>query len=141
MHKLVLDTNTYVSGFLWEGNEAKLIREIGNVKAPCFINKEILEEIDDVLRRGKFIEVLRIADTTADEVISKIVSLSTMVIGPKLKEKVVKGDKKDDKFIECAINAKAEIIVSGDEHLLKIKEYKGIKIITTSEALKILGTN
>ena len=138
MHKLVLDTNIYISGFLWEGNEAKLIRKIENGKASAFISKEILEEIDDVLRRDKFTEVLNKAGTTADEVVSKIVSLSTIVIGPKLKENVVKEDKKDDKFIECALNAKANTIISGDEHLLKLKKYKNIEIITTSDALKLL---
>ena len=138
MHKLVLDTNTYISGFLWEGNEAKLIRKIESGKASSFVSKEILEEIDEVLRRDKFIEVLKIANTTADEILSKIVSLSTIVIGPKLEKNVVKEDKKDDKFIECALNAKANIIVSGDNHLLKLGEYKDIKIMTTSDVLKFL---
>ena len=104
MHKLVLDTNTYISGFLWEGNEAELIRKMESGKASSFISKEILEEIDEVLRRDKFVEVLKAANTTADEILSKIVSLSTIVIGPKLEENVVKKDKKDDKFIECAIH-------------------------------------
>src|SRR3989338_2532150 len=138
MHKLVLDTNTYISGFLWEGNEAKLIRKIESGKASSFISKEILEEIDGVLRRDKFVTILKVANTTADEVLSKIVSLSTIVIGPKLEENVVKEDKDDDKFLECAVNAKADIIVSGDDHLLKLKEYKNIKIMTTSDVLKLL---
>ena len=138
MHKLVLDTNTYISGFLWEGNEAELIRKIESGKAYSFISKDILGEIDEVLRRGKFVNILKAASTTTDEVLSKIVSLSTIVIGPKLEENVVKEDKKDDKFIECAFNAKAYIIISGDEHLLKLKEYKNIKIMTTSDVLKLL---
>jgi len=46
--------------------------------------------------------------------------------------------KKDDKFIECAVNAKAGIMVSGDDHLLKLKEYKSIKIMTTFDVLKLL---
>ena len=138
MHKLVLDTNSYISGFLWEGNEAELIRKIESGKASSFISKEILEEIDEVLRRDKFAIVLKVANTTADEVLYKIVSLSTIVIGPKLEENVVKEDKDDDKFIECAVNAKANIIVSGDDHLLKLKEYENIKIMTTSDALKLL---
>src|SRR3989338_1526228 len=138
MHKLVLDTNTYISGFLWEGNEAELIRKIESGKASSFISKDILEELDEVLRRGKFAAILKAANTTADEVLSKIVSLSAIIIGPKLEENVVKGDKNDDKFIECAFNAKADIIVSGDEHLLKLKEYKNIKIMATSDALELL---
>lgn len=120
------------------GNEAKLIRKIESGKASSFISKEILEEIDKVLTRDKFVEVLKVANTTADEVLSKIASLSTVIIGPKLTENVVKEDKKDDKFIECAVNVKAHIIVSGDDHLLILKEYKNIKIMTTSDVLKLL---
>lgn len=138
MRRIVLDTNSYISGFLWEGNEAELIRKIESGKASSFINREILEEIDEVLRRDKFVEILKIANTSADEVLSKIASLSIVVIGPKLEENVVKEDKKDDKFIECALNAKADIIVSGDDHLLKLKQYKSIKIMTTSDVLKLL---
>lgn len=138
MHKLVLDTNTYISGFLWEGNEAELIRKIESGKSSSFTSKEIVEEIDEVLRKDKFATVLKVANTTADEILSKITSLSTIVIGPKLGENIVKEDKDDDKLLECAVNAKANIIVSGDEHLLKLKKYKNIKIMTTSDVLKLL---
>ena len=41
-------------------------------------------------------------------------------------------------FIECAVNAKADIIVSGDDHLLKLKQYKNIKIMTTFDVFKLL---
>jgi len=53
----------------------------------------------------------------------------------------VKEDPTDNKFIECAVEAKANYIVSGDRHLLKIKKYEGIKIIKTTEILEILETN
>ena len=138
MLKLVLDTNTYISGLLWDGNEAKLIRKAESGEASSFTSKEILEEIDAVIRRGKFEKHLSLAKTTADEVLAKITNLSTIIIGPKLIENVVKEDKSDDKFIECALNAKADIIVTGDEHLLKLKEYRNIKIMTTADALKLL---
>lgn len=61
-----------------------------------------------------------------------------VVIGPKLKENIVKSDPTDDKFIECAINSSADYIVSGDKHLLNLEEYKGIKIMNAHEALKPL---
>ena len=53
----------------------------------------------------------------------------------------MKEDPTDNKFIECAVEAKANYIVSGDRHLLKIKKYEGIKIIKTTEILEILETN
>ena len=137
MLKLVFDTNTYISGFLWEGNEAELIRHIEHKKATAFISKEILEEIDRVIRRDKFAKILMNSDITPEEILAKIASISVIIIGPKLKENVVKEDKSDNKFIECALNAKADIIVSGDRHLLKIREFMGIKIMRTADALKL----
>jgi len=51
---------------------------------------------------------------------------------------VVTDDPEDDKFIECAICCNADYIVSGDRHLLNLKEYAGIKILKASEFLSIL---
>lgn len=49
------------------------------------------------------------------------------IIEPKLKFKVSEHDK-DNKFIDCAVEANADYIISGDNHLLKIKEFKDINI-------------
>ena len=137
MVKLVLDTNIFVSGFLWEGNEADLIRKIERKEAMNFITPEILLEIERVISRDKFKELLIKADITADEILQKIIYLSHIVVGPEIKENIVKADPTDDKFVECAINAKADYIVSGDKHLLNLKKYKNVRIITTSEALEL----
>ena len=138
MFKLVLDTNTLLSAFFWKGNEFELFKKIEKGKAQLFLSENIVDEIENVINRPKFKEAIRISNQTPEQIVQKIVSVSHLVIGPKLKENVVKEDKSDDKFIECALNAKADIIVSGDKHLLKIKEYKGIKIMITSDVLKLL---
>ncbi len=139
MVRLVLDTNVFLSGFLWEGNEAELIKRIERKEASNFITPEIVLEIERVLRRDKFKELLVKATMTADEIIQKILSLSHIVIGQTLKETIVKADPTDDKFIECALNSGARYIVSGDRHLLSIKEYKNIKIVTASHVLPLLS--
>lgn len=132
MLKLVLDTNIIVSAFFWEGSEAELIRKIEKNQAELFINKEILDEIEAVIKRPKFKELLDKTNQTPEQIIAKVISLSHSVIGPKLKN-IIKEDTSDDKFIECAVNAKADYIISGDKHLLKLRKYKEIKIIRTSE--------
>nr|MBA4405236.1 putative toxin-antitoxin system toxin component, PIN family [Nanoarchaeum sp.] len=137
MLKLVLDTNTLVSAFFWEGDEAKLFREIEKGRAILFISKEILQEIEKVIIRPKFIEVMNKAGLTSDQIIQKIISVSRLVIGPKLNILVCR-DKEDNKFLECAQNAKVHYIVSGDKDLLNLKRYKNIKIVTTSEILRLL---
>ena len=52
--------------------------------------------------------------------------------------KKVKEDPEDNKFIACAIEGKADYIVSGDGHLLNLKHYKGIQIVDANSFLKIL---
>lgn len=136
--KLVLDTNTIVSAFFWEGNEAELFRKIEQGNANLYITVEILNEIENVIKRPKFNEVMGKASLTPDQIMQKIVSLSHLVIGPKLNIKACR-DVKDNKFLGCAENAKADYLVSGDEDLLFLKEYRGIAIVRTSRILQLLN--
>lgn len=137
MLKLVLDTNILVSAFFWEGNEAELFRKIERGEALLFVSKEILQEIEEVIKRPKFKKVMNTVGLTPDQIIQKIISVSRIVIGPKLRISVCR-DKEDNKFLECAENAKAHFIISGDKDLLSLKKYKNIKIVTTSKILKLL---
>ena len=135
--RLVLDTNTIISAFFWEGNEAELFRKIEQGKAKLYITIEILKEVEEVIKRPKFNEVMRKANLTPDQIMQKIVSLSHLVIAPKITVKVCR-DEKDNKFLECAESAKADYVVSGDEDLLVLKEYKGIAIVSTWKILQLL---
>ncbi len=136
--KLVLDTTTTVSAFFWEGNEAKLLRRIEQGQATLYITSEILKEIEEVIKRPKFNEVMIKANLTPDQIMQKLVSLSHLVIAPKLDIKVCR-DEKDNKFLECAESGKVDYIVSGDEDLLCLKEYNGIPIVRTWRMLQLLG--
>lgn len=135
--KLVFDTNTLVSAFFWEGNESKLFRKIEQEKVLLFISQEILKEVEEVIKRPKFKQTIVNANLTPDQIIQKIVSASTLVIGPKLNIKVCR-DREDNKFLECAEHAKADYLVTGDNDLLKLKKHKKTKIIKTNEILKLL---
>ena len=135
--KLVLDTNTLVSAFFWEGNEAELLRKIEQGKVKLCITSEILKEVEEVIKRPKFDKVMKNAGLTPDQIMQKIVSLSHLVIAPKLNIKVCR-DEKDNKFLECAESAKADYLISGDEDLLSLKEYKGTPIVRTWRILQLL---
>jgi len=134
--KLVLDTNTIVSAFFWEGNEAELFRKIEQGKAKLYITSEILKEVEKVIKRPKFNEVMAKVNLTPDQIMQKIVSLSHLVIAPKLNINVCR-DEKDNKFLECAESAKVDYVVSGDEDLLVLKEYNGIPIVKTWKILQL----
>ena len=139
MFKLVLDTTTFISGFFWEGNEAELLRKIEEGKAGVYLTRGILTEIEDVIKRPKFNEVMRKANLTPDQIMQKIVALSHLVIAPQFELKICR-DVKDNKFLECAEVVNADYIVSGDEDLLTLTQYK-IPIIKTARVLELMKGN
>jgi uncharacterized protein len=135
--KLVLDTNSIVSAFFWDGNEAELLRKIEQGKAKSCITSEILKEIENVIKRPKFKEAMIKTILTPDQIMQKIVSLSQLVIAPKLNIKVCR-DEKDNKFLECAESAKTDYVVSGDEDLLVLEEHNKIPIVKSWKILQLL---
>ena len=137
MLKLVLDTNTLISAFFWKGNEYELFKKIEKGGAKLFISKKIINEIKLVLNRPKFQEIIKLTNLTTNEIIKKVISVSHIVVGPKLNIKICR-DPKDNKFLECAEHTKADYLVSGDKDLLVLKEYKGIKISRTSKILNLI---
>ncbi len=52
--------------------------------------------------------------------------------------KIVESDPKDNMIIETAYEGRADLIVTGDGHLLEIEKFRGIKIVTIEEAFRIL---
>ena len=84
MIKIVLDTNTLISAFFWQGNEFGLFQNIEQGKAELYISQEILEELKEVLNRDKFKSVISKTNQTPNEIIQKIISVSNVVIGEKL---------------------------------------------------------
>ncbi|OGL45065.1 MAG: hypothetical protein A2149_09710 [Candidatus Schekmanbacteria bacterium RBG_16_38_11] len=57
------------------------------------------------------------------------------------KIKAIMADPGDDKFIECAVALKAEVIITGDKAMQSLKEYQGIKILAPQQFLKNYNMN
>ena len=62
-----------------------------------------------------------------------------VLVDPKEKIRLIEDDPKDNIFIECALAGECKFIVSGDHHLLKLKEYKDIKIVTAKEFMSLVS--
>jgi putative PIN family toxin of toxin-antitoxin system len=131
--KIVLDANIFISSFFWGGNPRRVLERVIVGIDELFITKEILDEISDVTGRPRFHaseEEINYFINSIDEIANKIV--------PKRRIKNGSRDKTDNKYIECGITANADYIISGDIHLLELKEYKEIKIITARDYLEII---
>jgi len=130
MLRVVIDTNIFVSSF-FGGNPKKIIDLWKNQKITLCLSSDIIDEYVDVLKRLKSNEQ-EIKGLLA--ILSSGFNLEFTNKTPDLK--VVKDDPDDDKFIECAVRLKADVVISGDKALLKIQEYNGIKIISPKQFLE-----
>lgn len=135
--KVVLDTNVLISATFWNGDSNKILEKVEQKEIEMVISKGILEEFAGVLGYKEIQEKVRDKNLEMKRTIEKVASIST-IVEPRHEFKVIKDDPDDDKFLDCAVEGKAEFIVSQNKHLLKLKEFKGIKIVTPSVFLKQL---
>jgi putative PIN family toxin of toxin-antitoxin system len=133
--KVVIDTNIYISAIFWGGKPREVVDLGRDEKMFIFISSDIEREIAEKLRT-KF----KLDENEINQIIS---DFSTFTIPIKITNRIqaVLNDPDDDKFIECAVVCKADFIVSGDKHLLDMKEYQGIKILRAAEFLKVKNDN
>ena len=132
--KIVLDTNTVISGLLWQGAPRQILDLARSGSLTLFTSPELLAELANVLERKKFSARLVLAETNVDELVYGYAALAQTIRPAKIKP-VIKVDPDDDKVLACAKAAKAEVITSGDDHLLNLKEYEGIRILTVNQLL------
>jgi putative PIN family toxin of toxin-antitoxin system len=126
--RLVLDTNIFISAFFWGGNPRRIIERINSGIDSLYITDGILNEITQVLARPKFnIDGPNITHLTGA---IKEVSICIAING------AVKGvcrDNKDDMILECGWRCAADFIITGDDDLLSLQTFKGVKIITANQ--------
>lgn len=129
--RVVADTNTVISGLLWNGNPRRILEAARTGKIQLFTSLGLLAEIDEVLRRPKFARRLTLAEVTPRELVLGYAALAH-IVEPVAIEPVVLDDPDDDAVLACALAAQAEVIVTGDSHLLLLEEYDKIPIVTAA---------
>lgn len=132
--RLVLDTNTAVSGLLWHGTPGKLLDAAQNGDVFLFTSVALLTELQGVLTRSKFAKQLQTSGLNVGDLFDGYAALATVVIPAAIAATILR-DSADDAVLATAVAANADIIVSGDNDLLSIKEYRGIRIVTAAEVL------
>jgi len=139
MFKAVLDTSIIVSAFLkHEGVNAKVLLG-GKDQYELFLSEDILAETKLVLLTYE--RIRKKYHYTDDEVLEYLETLRVVakqVLEKLPKIRVIERDPKDDPVLACALKVKADYIVSKDDHLKDLKEYRGIRIISSQEFLELL---
>jgi len=127
--KVVFDTNIYISAFVIPGGNAEkaYLRAINRdfeLYTSIAILTELARKLEDKFgwEKEKIAQLLTYISKTAN------VLKTTPFIN-------VLDDDPDNRILECAVEAKADLLVTGDKHLLKIKQYEDFKIIKLSDFL------
>jgi len=134
--KIVVDTNVIVSAIFFGGRPKDLLVHLVSHEIDVYASTEIIEEYKDTVEYlcSKYPE--RPHRLPLTEIVSAM-----RIVKPSLRIEVCR-DPDDNKFIECAYEAKCIFVVSGDKDLLSLKRFKNIEIVTVAKFLsEYIGDN
>ena len=129
--KVVFDTNVYVSAFLLPGSLAEdAFLRVQRRQATLFTSLPILTETAGVFRT-KFHQ--------AEEDIAaalRLIGRAATIVKPSVRIMVLE-DLPDNRILECAVEAAADLIVTGDHHLLRLRTYQDVAIVRVTDFLRL----
>jgi hypothetical protein len=142
MKLFIFDTNILISALLSHaGNEATLLNMWTEKKFNLAVTPQILEEYGDVLFREKFRYHPAFSQTKTEYLLNRL-RVNTLHYTGTHEVEPLSSDRDDEIFIACAVEAQADILVTGDtKHLLPLDNYGKTKILTSKEALHYLNPN
>ena len=132
--RIVIDTNVWVSGLLWQGAAWELLRLAEAGRVTVCTTPGILSELADVLSYERLQPRLVQLSLMPAELVGYAMNLASVFEVP-LGEPIVLSDPDDDVFLWCGQAADAAYIVSGDHHLLELDMHAGIPIVTVRDFL------
>lgn len=129
--KVVFDTNVYVAAFLTPGGEGEQALLLAyRHQVDLYTSLPVLAEVARVLR-GK-LGATETAVTAALRAIARV----AVVVRPRRQVAALEDDP-DNRILECAVEAGADLIVTGDRHLLRLREFEGIAIVRLTDFLRM----
>lgn len=129
--RIVIDTNVLISGLFSTTSTPALAVERAITRAQLVATSETLRELIEQLLRPKFDRFVSRARREA--LLQRLASLVEIV--DVLQHVHASRDPKDDKFLEAAVNGRADVLVTGDRDLLDLNPFRGVAIITPADYL------
>lgn len=131
LERVVIDTNVLISGlFSTTSTPAKAVEKAAT-KAQLVATIETLRELIEKLHSAKFDRYVR--RERCDALLERVASLVEII--DVLQAIRASRDPRDDKFLEAAVNGRADVIVTGDKDLLDLNPFRGIAIMTPADYL------
>lgn len=129
--RVVVDTNVMISAIVFGGPPRKVLEMVIGGDINCSLSFAILDELRDVLQRPKF-------GFSPEQILTVLDELHSIceILNPPRRIRTIKADPDDNRILECAVEARADSIISGDAHLLELGNYRGIPIMSPSDFLR-----
>lgn len=141
MTRVVLDTNLFISAILSpKGKPATILKMVLDARIDLVLSPAILKEVGLVINYGKINKLLAKQSVTPEktkDALRKIVKTAIMVSGETDIHRIEK-DPSDDMILACAVEGKADFIVSGDHHLTDLVSFEGISIVNPDNFLRLM---
>jgi putative PIN family toxin of toxin-antitoxin system len=134
--RIVLDADVVVSALLWRGAPYHLLRAVRSHEDVRFFTSTVL--MAEVLSRPFAAKRLALLNRTALTIIADFLVAADIVV-PSATPRVVIPDVDDDHVIAACVAAEADILVSGDRHLLTIGHHLGTRVVTPAAALHLIA--
>lgn len=136
--RLVLDTNVVISALVWGGVPYQLLQAAAAGTVDLYTSPVLLDELRAVLARPHLAQRLIGQRRSVDQAVESYARLCRSV-EPQHTPRVVLHDPDDDHVVAAAVEAQAHLIVSGDKHLLQLKESINIPVLKAQDALLRIG--
>ena len=134
--KVLLDTNIWISGLLWGGNPRRIIQLAVSEQIVLYSSKLLVDELQATLAYPKLQRRLEKLAITAEELLLKVAAITQLSQPVAISDVDRLRDPKDKIVLETALAVPVEVIISGDEDLLILREFQQIPILTTKQFLE-----
>ncbi len=130
--KIVLDTNILISALGWLGKPKQIFNMVLDGELELLISQRQIQELEKVLNYPR----LGFTEDQKTRFLSVLLEAATLVETSNTLQ-VVKEDPDDDVILESAVENNADFLITGDPHLLKIKQFNKVKILTAAQFLGV----
>ena len=135
MMRVVLDANVLISAVISsKGSPATILSYWREDKLELILSEAILQEVDRVMHYPRIQERYRLSEELIEQFLL-LLREGGILVEP---EEEVEADASDNRYLECALAGHSTYVVSGDRHLLDLREYRGIQILAPREFVAFL---
>jgi putative PIN family toxin of toxin-antitoxin system len=132
--RVVLDTNVVASALPWGGTPERLIGAAGDGLLELVTSEALIAELAGILDRAKFATKLRQKNLSAAEVVARYREIADAIEAAPIEEARLR-DSDDAAVLACALAARADAIISGDDDLHSLGTYQDIPVLSPAECL------